>query len=132
MNTITLKLIQIIHIFVILFVVIIPFTQSPYLLMMHSVFVPFMILHWVTNNNTCVLTIAEKKIRKEVLKEEPKKEDCFTCRLIEPVFDFTKNYEAFSRTTYVLTLLLWSLSTYKLYKKYKKCEIRQLKDLFVI
>lgn len=132
MNWLILKIIQVTHILIILFVLSIPFTNSNYLLMMHSIFIPFMILHWVTNNNTCVLTLAERNIRKVISKEKVKDDDCFTCQLIEPIFDFTKNYETFSKITYILTILLWSISTGKLYSKYKNHEISKIKDLFVI
>lgn len=124
------KLIKLIHILIILYVIIIPFTNSKYLLLLHSVFVPFMILHWVTNNNTCVLTTVERQLRSN--EKKLKDEDCFTCQLIEPIFDFKKNYSAFSTSIYILTIALWSVSSCKLYRKYKTGEITKLKDLFII
>lgn len=63
MSNIVANIIWFIHLIFIILVLIVPFSNSPYLLMMHSIFIPFMILHWVTNNDTCVLTTIEKTAR---------------------------------------------------------------------
>lgn len=60
-----LKLISVIHISLICFIVIVPFTNSNYLLMMHAMIVPFIIFHWVLNNNMCALTLVEKKLKRK-------------------------------------------------------------------
>ena len=72
MDVLIANLIKIIHISVIIFVILIPITNSPYLLLLHSVFIPFLLLHWVTNDNTCVLTTLEKHFRGIKTKEEEK------------------------------------------------------------
>ena len=131
MNTIILKIITLLHVLFILFVVGVPFTSSTYFLLIHSVFVPFMVLHWICNDNTCVLTVIEKYMRKKMYGDD-KKENCFTCRLIEPVYDFNKNYASFSKGIYAATILLWLTSVSKLYFKYKGGEITGIRDLFVI
>lgn len=124
------RIINTIHLLVVLAVVFFPLTNSNYLLFMHSVFVPFMILHWIMNNNTCVLTVAEKYIRDVQTPDEEK--DCYTCQLINPVFDVTKNYSRFSKLIYILTIGLWSISTWKLYNKIHSGSISNLRDLYII
>lgn len=130
MNKFLATLIFIVHLCVIMFVILIPFINSPYLLFMHSVFVPFLVFHWITNNNTCVLTTLEKYYRDTKTKDD--ENDCFTCKLIDPVFDFTKNYKQFSIFTYVVTGVMWSVSTYRITSKIKHNEIKNIRDLLVI
>jgi hypothetical protein len=127
MNNIISSAINLFHLLIVLAVIIIPFTNSPYFLLLHSVFVPFLILHWVTNNNTCVLTTTEKFFRGVKTKEE--EAECFTCKLINPMFDFTKDYKKFSRMTYIVTIGLWLLSTSKLTYKIKTGSIKNIRDL---
>lgn len=130
MNNITANIIWVLHLIFIILVIIVPFSNSPYLLMMHSIFIPFMILHWITNNDTCVLTTLEK-VAKDITTKE-KEKDCFTCRLINPVFNFKKDNEKSSRLIYIITITLWVLSITKLGLKYKNNEIQNLRDLFEI
>lgn len=87
-----------------------------------------MILHWVSNNNTCVLTTTEKYLRGGKNDEK----DCYTCQLINPIFDVTRNYDRFSKLIYILTIGLWSISTFKLYRKFSLGEIKNLHDLYRI
>ena len=130
MNEFMLQLITLVHILFILFIVVVPFTNSNYLLMLHVIVVPFMIAHWIINDNTCVLTIIEKKMRKEMYGTEPDPNDCFTCRLIEPIYDFNKNHNALSAIIYGITISLWALSVYKLYSRYRSGSITSFVDLF--
>ena len=125
---IIIKFITLLHIFFILFVIITPFLSSNYLLLLYTLTIPFLILHWLCNDNTCVLTIVERKLR----GKERDDKDCFTCRLIEPVYDFNKNYETFSTATYIIVISLWLLSTAKLVLKYRSGQITSIQDLMTI
>jgi hypothetical protein len=89
-----------------------------------------MILHWITNNDTCVLTTIEKAARKIKTKEE--EDECFTCKLINPVFNFKKNNEQSSKMIYIVTITLWLLSIIKLGLKYQNGKITKMKDLFKV
>lgn len=129
---ILLKIITLLHIIFVLFVVVVPFTSSNYLLFAHAIFVPFMIFHWVINDNTCALTVIERRLRKEISGSDYEDDDCLTCKLIEPVYDFRKNYETFTVIIYAITIGLWLLSVSKLCYKYKMGEITNFKDLFIL
>jgi len=93
--------------------------------------VPLLILHWICNNNICALTLIEKKIRRDIYKEKDD-ENCFTCKLIEPIYDFKKNYKEYTIALYIITISLWLISSGKLYYKYSTKNITELKDLFTI
>lgn len=129
MNELILKFIVLIHILFILFVVFIPFTNITFLLTIHAMIIPFIILHWVTNNNICALTLMEKHIRQKLYGETTTKDDCFTCKIIEPVYDFTNDKGSLTMYIYLVTIALWLVSVYKLYNKYQTGQITSIQDL---
>ncbi len=137
-DEVKLKIIFICHLAVVLFVTIIPFSDSNYLLFMHSIIVPFVMLHWMSNNNLCALTLVEKEIRKRLNKNrnnadvDVNVDDCFTCKIIEPVYDFKNNNKDKEAIIYTVTTVLWLISLCKLYTKYKNKKICSFRDLFII
>jgi hypothetical protein len=132
LNDTIITLISVLHIIVILFVLIAPFSNSNYLLFFHAIFVPFLIAHWLFNNNTCSLTVAEKMLREQTYGEDVNIDDCFTYKFIAPIYDFNKNHKSYSIFIYILTLSLWAISLYNLSWKYKTGEIQNINDLFKI
>ena len=111
-----LYLINIIHIFLILFIIISPFTNNIGLLSVNFIIIIVIILHWISNDNSCALTIIEKKIRTKYYNNN-KKIDCFTCDIFEPVYDFRSNYENYAILLYIIMLILLCITTYKLYNE---------------
>lgn len=131
MNEIILKFIIILHIIFILFIFIAPFTNSNYLLLLHAIICPFIMIHWLLNDNTCALTLMEKFIRQQMNgnKQPLKDEDCFTCRIIDPVYKFTENFADQSIVAYVIVTILWFITLFKLFSKYRNGEITSFADL---
>jgi hypothetical protein len=129
LNESILMLITVLHLIVIFFIILAPFSGSNYLLSLHSIIVPFIILHWWLNNNTCSLTLAEQIIRKQTYGTDVKSDDCFTYKFIAPIYDFNKNYSSYSTFTYITALSLWGVSIYNLGWKYKTGQITNLTDL---
>jgi hypothetical protein len=128
-----LYLFNIIHILIVLFVVLIPFVGSNWFLMMHAIIVPFIMLHWITNNNTCALTIFEYYLREVITGKPVDRSQCFAARLIDPVYDFHKDSKDISPTVlYTSVSFFLSVSIGRLiYKKYTG-EISSWQDLFKI
>lgn len=114
-----------------MFVIFIPFTNMNYFLMLHAIFIPFVMLHWICNDNTCILTVVEKNLKKKIYGKVDK-DECITCQLIEPVYDFRKNYAKFTVIIYAITISLWLISIGKLGYKYKIGDISEFSDLFKI
>lgn len=125
-------LINTIHLIVIIFVLAAPFSNSNYLMLLHAIIIPFIIIHWLFNNNTCCLTVAEKYIRNKNTGTTIKENDCFTYQLVAPIYDFNKNHQAFSTFIYILTISLWFVSIYNLTNKYCSNQINSLDDLCII
>ena len=125
-------LINIIHLIVIIFVLATPFSNSNYLMLLHAIVIPFIILHWLLNNNTCCLTVAEKYIREKNTGNVVKEDDCFTYQLVAPIYDFNKDHQTFSSFIYILTISLWFVSVYNLSNKFCTGQIKSLNDLCAI
>lgn len=130
MNNVTANIIWILHLNLILFILIVPFMDCNYLLLLNSILIPTLILHWLTNDNTCALTTIEKYMRNVKTKEEEK--ECFTYQLIHPLFEFQKNNIDISFFIYVITILLWLICIIKLSTKYKNGEIKNVRDLLMV
>ena len=128
-NQSILFLITLIHIVVVLFLIVTPFTSLTGLHFLHVIIIPFILLHWYLNDNTCALTIAEQFIREKTYGKEANKEECFTYKLIAPIYDFNKNYDEYSKFTYFSMIALWSLSVKNLVQDYSLGKIQTLKDL---
>lgn len=131
-NDTLLLLINILHLIVIIFVLCAPFSNSNYLLLLHFIIVPFIMFHWILNNNICCLTVAEKIIRKKTIGVNIKDEDCFTYQLVAPIYDFSKNHETFSIFIYMLTISVWLISTYNLSNKLHSGKITSINDFMHI
>jgi len=86
-------------------------------------------MHWVFNDNTCALTLLEKQLKKTVYGEVDE-DECFTCRLINPVYDFKKDYQTFSLIIYTTTISLWLISAGTLLYRYNTGIITSWTDLF--
>jgi len=129
-NDSILFLISVLHLMVILFVVCAPFSNSNYLILMHIIIIPFILLHWYLNNNSCSLTVMEKYVKDKTAGQETNKEDCFTYKFIAPIYDFNKNTKDFSNFTYIITIGLWLTSVYSLVSKIKIGQINSFVDIY--
>ena len=74
-------LIKFIHYLLIMFIIVVPFTTSEYLLTLHAVGIPGLIIHWITNNNICSLTLLESKLT------GLRTEDTFIGKIVHPFFE---------------------------------------------
>ena len=115
-------LISVLHVLVILFVLLVPFSDNDAL----------MFLHWLTNNNKCCLSTAEKHIRKIAHGTKSNTKDTFIYQFIAPIYDFNKNYESYSAFIYIVTVLLWSISMINLGRNINSGKVKSYNDLFKV
>ena len=106
-NIILANMINLFHIIVILFVLFIPFSNVPMLLLLHIVFSMSLLVHWYNNNNQCSLTLLESKLRGLDVTES------FTYKFIAPLYDVSKT--DWSKICYSFTIVLMIVSIYRLY-----------------
>ena len=130
MNEFILNVIVVFHFIFLLFVVLTPFLGNNYFLMLHFIIVPFMMAHWYANDNTCALTLIEKQIRKELYGTKPDPNECFTYNIIAPVYDFKKNNSDHTELIYIITILLWLVTVYRLYSNYRNGKLNSFEDIF--
>jgi hypothetical protein len=131
-DKILLKLISGIHIIFICFVVFAQFFDSNYILFIHSIIMPFIMFHWLLNNNMCALTLLETKLREKITGNVNNKKECISCKIIEPIYDFKNNYADRAKFIYGATTTLWIISLIRLYFRYKRGFIKTYHDLFII
>jgi len=111
-NDSILLLISVLHILVILFVLMAPFTSNNTLLFLHLIIIPLIVFHWRINDNTCILTKMEKHINKISHDIKPSKKDSFLYQFISPIYDFKGNYENYTTFLYSSMFILWTISFY--------------------
>ena len=114
------QLIGLIHYLIIVFIIGVPFFGSEYLLSLHLVIIPFIMIHWVTNQSVCALTEMEKFIRGE--KEDDK---TFFGQVVGPIYKFRTQGD---ENTFLWTTLivLWLIALCKLHStgfRYLRAEL---------
>jgi len=126
-----LYLIIALHTLLVLFIVIIPFIGKNYLLFMHTITGITILIHWITNNNICSLTVIEYKLREIITKKPVNRQDCFMARLIDPIYDFKKNNHSRRIFLYTVLIGLTLFSAYKLRKNYKEGKLKNIFDFYL-
>jgi len=108
MNTSSVFIIQVLHIILIALAILVPFVGNTMLRSMYFISIPFLLVHWITNNDICVLSIIERTVR-----GLDNSDDCFMCNLLSPIFKI--NHLSMSAVMYVVTITLWIFNGYKLW-----------------
>ncbi len=109
LNIFIANLINIFHKFIILYILIIPFQNNIIFLKYHIILSLWLMVHWYNNNDKCILTMIENKLRN-------RKDGTFTYSYISPICNITKkDYDKF---VWYLTIILTIISFYKLYYKF--------------
>ena len=100
---ISANIISLLHILVVLFVINVPLVvDNPFFLMYYCFIVFFIMLHWHYNNDTCILTVIESKLRGK------KDNDTYFGKLIKPIYSVT------SQEVQYITLLLFTFAFLKI------------------
>ena len=115
--------IQFIHVLVILFIIGAPFFGGDYLLSLHFIIVPFIMLHWITNQSVCALTEIEKLVRGGCESKDTffgqvmdpiYKSESFLGRLAAPFYTF-EDEETETLAVWVCLTGLWIITLCKLW-----------------
>lgn len=106
---ISVLIIRIIHALFIIFMVYAPFAKDMELVALHFVLVPFLYIHWLTNDATCFLTLVEKNMR------GVGEEQSFFHSLLAPIYQFHK--DEVNYLVWFASYALWLVSLYRLQKE---------------
>lgn len=97
----------VLHVLIFIFVVSVPFIGSDMLVLLNLVFMVGILVHWICNNNICILTVIEKAVR-----GTPDDTQTFFGKLFGGVYSFGKD----SRISWWILSFLILLSLYKVIK----------------
>ena len=107
----------------VLFIILTPFIGSPYFLSMHLLILPFIMVHWITNQSVCALTEMEK-----ILSGKTCDDETFFGQLVGPVYKFkTKDDE--NAFMWAVLVALWLLTFFRLKNtdfSYLRAEVHQM------
>lgn len=116
------KLIQLIHILVRIFIIAVPFIGDEYFLSLHIIIIPFIMLHWLTNQTVCALTELEKMARGGCKDEDTffgkimtpiYKNESFVGTIISPFYTI-EDKETEKMAVWIGLTLLWLITLFKL------------------
>lgn len=107
-TTLTAKFVRVLHYLFMAFMVLTPFVGNELMLSYHFITVPFLLLHWIMNNDTCALTLMESKLLG--LPEA----QTFTGSVIKPIY----NMHMESKHYYWIAIALFAVTTYRLWTTY--------------
>ena len=115
--------VRIIHTLFVAFILLAPFSNIELLLTYHFIIVPFLWIHWYTNNDVCALTLIESKLR-----GIENTSDTYIGSIINPIYKIKNN------DFYIITAFLFIITSYNLYYTYNfnllKLTFTQLSYLF--
>lgn len=124
MNSILLaNVIYVFHVCIILFMLIVPFTNIIAFLVLHVTFGICLLIHWKFNSNVCALSIMESHFR------GIDRVDTLTHKLISPVYEIPEGFWCHICT--ILTIILIYVSFTKILKSDKfKQTIIECKQIY--
>ncbi len=106
------NIIFVIHILLILFILIAPFSYNIGILVLHLASVVSILIHWSVNNDACFLTMIETNLR------GVEKSESFIHNLVSPVYNFSE--KDVGNICYITLFVLGSVSAFKIFKFFKK------------
>lgn len=134
-------IIKLVHILIRIFLLLTPFFGGEYLLSLHFLIVPFVMLHWVTNQTVCALTELERLARGGC-----ESKDTFFGQVFEPIyrnesfvgtvispFYTIEDKETETLAVWVGLTGLWLITLYKLWPtgfSYLQLELDRALELF--
>ena len=106
-NVFAANLIWCLHVLLILFIVLAPFTGDALIILLNLVIMAGIMFHWIVNNQVCCLTELEKICRGKECDSET-----FFGNLVGPVYSANSNMYS-----WILILILFAYNLKKLYEK---------------
>ena len=120
-------IIKALHFLLVVFIIGTPFFGDAYLQSMHFLIVPFIMVHWATNQSVCALTEMETLVTGKECDD-----DTFFGKVVGPVYKFSSiQDENFFLWTLLVTL--WLITVFKLHNtgfSYLKHEVAVLRERF--
>ena len=119
------EIIRTIHWSLIVFILGAPLFAGEVDLTLHAVVVPFLMLHWATNQSVCALTELEKLATGKECDDET-----FFGKVVGPVYKFNTRWDE-NFFLWTLLIILWLVTLFKLHTTgfaYLKHEVAVLRE----
>ena len=120
-------IIKALHFLLVVFIIGTPFFGDAYLQSMHLLVVPFIMIHWATNQSVCALTEMEKLVTGKTCDD-----DTFFGQVVGPVYKFNTRQDE-NYFLWALLIVLWSITLLRLQDTgfaYLKHEVAVLRERF--
>ena len=115
-------IINLIHVIIRIFIVATPFLGSEYYLTLHLIIIPFIMIHWLTNQTVCALTELEKLARGTSVDADTffgqmmvpiYQNESFVGKIISPFYTI-QDKETEKRAVWIGLALLWIITLIRL------------------
>lgn len=103
------NVVWLLHMAFVAWMVITPFSNNEPMLVLHLMVVPFLWMHWMLNDDTCALTLAERHLRGVSSNES------FFHNLVSPVYKIRD--EDMRSVSWLVSVALWGLTLSKVMKR---------------
>ena len=120
-------IIKALHFLLVVFIIGTPFFGDAYLQSMHLLVVPFIMMHWATNQSVCALTELEKLATGKECDDET-----FFGKVVGPVYKFNTRWDE-NFFLWTVLIILWLVTLFKLHTTgfaYLKHEVAVLRERF--
>jgi len=120
-------IIQLLHLLLILFIIFGSFYNNILIRLLHLILSLTILFHWISNDQTCCLTIIE-----EHYITHENKQNGFLYRLLNPLFseNFMKQYINQKNISYYSTLFMIIIIIYDIYQLLQPYSITQFRDIY--
>lgn len=124
-NIAVANVIFILHVVFFLFMILAPFVKYKVFNLLYLIIAPFILFHWILNNDTCALTELEKKLRGTCHSK-----NTFFGSLVGPVYNLDKHPEVSMIVVRFILILLWFVALHNLRKKRNNDPIDKMYKIF--
>lgn len=108
-NALLANVCWVLHVLFVLWVFVTPFTNNEPMLVLHLIVMPFLWFHWLLNDDTCALTLAERTLR------GVPSEESFFHNLVSPVYKIRDS--DLRSASWAISVLLWLATLAKVLRR---------------
>jgi hypothetical protein len=108
-NALLANVCWVLHVLFVLWVIVTPFTNNEPMLVLHLIVMPFLWFHWLLNDDTCALTLAERTLR------GVPSEESFFHNLVSPVYKIRDS--DLRSASWAISVLLWLATLAKVLRR---------------
>ena len=119
------NIIFIMHVVFFLFMILAPFMKYKVFNVLYLIIAPFILFHWMLNNDTCALTELEKHLR-----GTSQSKNTFFGSLVGPVYNLDKHPDVSMLVVRFILVLLWFIALYNVRKKRANDPIDKIYKMF--